>query len=122
MNNKKALFVWILRIAVAALFVFAALPKLTGQPEPVQVFQSLGAEPYGRYLTGVLELVAAIIFLVPGKGVFGSLLGILLMAGALGAHAWKLGFAGSAGEMAAMAAGILLACIVILVLRPARQD
>lgn len=106
---------------MAALFVFAALPKLTGAPEPQQVFKMLGAEPYGRYLTGVLEIFTAIVIVVPGKACLGAIMGIVLMAGALGTHVWKLGFEGQAGMMAAMAGGILLACAMILLLLPQKE-
>lgn len=85
---------WILRVLGAAVFlVIGAMPKLTGQQMPIEIFEKLGVEPWGRYLTGLGEAAAGILLLIPRTGVFGGLLGILLMLGALGSHIFgPLGF------------------------------
>jgi uncharacterized membrane protein YphA (DoxX/SURF4 family) len=48
-------------------------------------------EPWGRIATGILELIAGILLLIPATTVFGALLAIGLMAGAIFFHITKLG-------------------------------
>lgn len=109
-------FVWILRILVAVGLGWASVPKFLGSSESREVFETLGAEPYGRFLTGVLEIIAAVILLVPGRARYGATLGIALMAGAIGVHVYKLGFEGEMGIMAGMALLVLIVCVVIVYL------
>jgi len=48
-------------------------------------------EPWGRIGTGIFELVAGILILIPATTVFGALLAIALMSGAIFFHLTKLG-------------------------------
>jgi uncharacterized membrane protein YphA (DoxX/SURF4 family) len=48
-------------------------------------------EPWGRIGTGVMELIAAILILIPRTTAFGALLAIGLMSGALFFHFTTLG-------------------------------
>jgi uncharacterized membrane protein YphA (DoxX/SURF4 family) len=48
-------------------------------------------EPWGRIGTGTMELIAAILILIPRTTAFGALLAIGLMSGALFFHLTKLG-------------------------------
>lgn len=84
---------WALRLVTAALFVMAAFPKLTAQAEPVELFSQLGGAG-AMYLTGVLELVGAALLLVPRTKVYGALLAMVVMAGAIVSHLAVLGFDG----------------------------
>ena len=74
--------VWILRVVVAALFLFAASMKLTGQPMMVQEFDMVGLGQWFRYFTGVLEVVGAVATLVPAVSALGAVLLLLVDAGA----------------------------------------
>ncbi|PKW15740.1 DoxX family protein [Saccharopolyspora spinosa] len=56
---------WVLQALLAAFFVFAAVPKLLGDPTAVQMFDVIGFGQWFRYLTGTLELLGAIGLLVP---------------------------------------------------------
>jgi len=94
MSKNLMIVTWILRVVVAAAFLFmGALPKLTGDAMAMELFEKLGAEPGGRYAVGALEAITAILLLVPPTGVYGALLGCVLMIGALGTHLFgPLGF------------------------------
>lgn len=81
---------WVFQIIVAAIFVMAALPKLTGDDASEIMFEYLGA-PWGRYVVGVAELAAAALLVIPRTIAFGGLLAAVLMIGAAGSHLTKLG-------------------------------
>jgi uncharacterized membrane protein YphA (DoxX/SURF4 family) len=56
-------------------------------------------EPWGRIGTGVFELIASILILIPRTTLLGAFMGLGLMAGAIFFHLSKLGiiFDGDAG-------------------------
>lgn len=56
---------WAAQILLAAVFVFAAAPKLVGQHTAVVMFGQIGAGEWLRYLVGVAELAGAIGLLIP---------------------------------------------------------
>ena len=74
--------VWVLRVVVAALFLFAGIMKLSGQPMMVQEFDAVGLGHWFRYFTGVLEVAGAIAALVPSVSALGAVLLLLVDAGA----------------------------------------
>jgi uncharacterized membrane protein YphA (DoxX/SURF4 family) len=56
---------WVTQVVLAAMFVMASLPKLTGDPVMVDLFNAVGAGQWLRYVVGALELAGAIGLLVP---------------------------------------------------------
>jgi putative oxidoreductase len=73
---------WSLRILMAALFLFAAVMKLSGQPMMVDEFNTIGLGQWFRLLTGALEAAGAIAILLPSVSVFGAILLLAVDAGA----------------------------------------
>ena len=55
------------------------------------IFSQLGAEPWGRIGSGVIELIASILILIPRTSVYGALLGLGVMSGAILSHLTILG-------------------------------
>jgi hypothetical protein len=82
---------WVTQVLVALILLQTLFFKFTGAEESVYIFSKLGAEPWGRIGSGVLELVAAGLLLTPGFSPFGAVLTMGLMAGALGSHLTVLG-------------------------------
>ena len=82
---------WVLQIIAVAIFAMVMIPKLTGDEGSKALFEVLGAEPLGRFVVGGMELLAIVLLLVPRTVVFGALVSVVLMIGALGAHVTKLG-------------------------------
>lgn len=82
---------WLARIAAALIMLQTLYFKFTASPESVFIFTTVGMEPWGRWLVGFLELVAAIMLFIPSTIWLGSILAIGLMAGALGMHLTLLG-------------------------------
>ena len=74
--------VWILRVVVAALFLFAGLMKLSGQEMMVQEFDTVGLGQWFLYFTGAVEVVGAVATLVPAVSALGAVLLLLVDAGA----------------------------------------
>lgn len=89
--NFLTIITWVLRLAAAYLMLQTLFFKFSASEESVYIFSTLGMEPWGRIGTGALELVAAILILIPRTTAFGALLAIGLMAGALFFHLTKLG-------------------------------
>src|SRR5260221_1432550 len=90
MKVQTVLF-WIARIIAAMIMLQTLYFKFSGAEESIQLFSQLGIEPWGRIGTGVLELIASILILIPSTIWMGSLLAIGLMAGAIFSHLTVLG-------------------------------
>jgi putative oxidoreductase len=83
LSRKKQVALWALRILMAALFLFAGVSKLTGQPMTVTEFQQVGLGEWFRYFTGTLEVGGAIALLIPRISIFGAIDLLLVDIGAL---------------------------------------
>jgi uncharacterized membrane protein YphA (DoxX/SURF4 family) len=74
---------WILSVLLAALFVFAAIGKLTAQAMVVTMFHQFGYTRWFMTFVGILELIAGIAILVPRTAVWGAALMMVIMVGAI---------------------------------------
>lgn len=112
----------VLRLAVAVILGQTLYFKFLGAPESVEIFSTLGVEPWGRFLTAILELVAVILVLIPSKVAWGALLSAGLMMGAILSHLTLLGISvgGDGGVLFGLAV-ITLGCSLILVWRRREQ-
>src|SRR6266480_5917556 len=88
-----AVLSWVLRITAAIILLQTLFFKFTGAPESVYIFTKVGAEPWGRIGSGIVELIAAILILIPSYSWLGSLLALGVMAGAIVSHLTILGIA-----------------------------
>ncbi|MBI1315639.1 DoxX family protein [bacterium] len=77
---------WGLRILPAVLLMQSLYFKFTAQPVSVQLFTTIGMEPWGRIGIGVQELIVGILYLIPAFAGLGALGAAGLMAGAIGFH------------------------------------
>lgn len=82
---------WLLRIVAAAILLQTLFFKFTAAPESVYIFTKVGAEPWGRIGSGIIELIAAILLLAPRFTWLGSLLAVGVMSGAILSHLTILG-------------------------------
>ena len=89
--NPKNVLLWICRIIASAILMQTLYFKFTGVNESVYIFSKVGMEPEGRYATGIAELVAAILLLIPRTSFFGALLAFFIMIGAIATHVLILG-------------------------------
>jgi hypothetical protein len=112
---------WIAQIIAAAILGQTLFFKFTGAPESKFIFTTLGVEPWGRILTGVLELVAVGLLLTPRWAGVGGLLSLGLMGGAVIGHLTKLGLIvqDDGGLLFALAVTVFAAAAVVVWLRRA---
>jgi putative oxidoreductase len=105
---------WLLRITAAIILLQTLFFKFTAAPESVYIFTKVGAEPWGRIGSGVIELIAATLILTPRFTWLGSLLAMGVMAGAVLSHLTVLGIEvqGDKGLLFALAL-IVFACSTI---------
>ena len=89
--NSMAIFTWVLRIAAAVIMLQTLYFKFTADPQSVKLFTMLGMEPWGRIGTGIMELIASVLILIPRTTIIGSIIGLGLMSGAIYFHLTKLG-------------------------------
>jgi putative oxidoreductase len=78
----KTATLWILRILVAALFLFAAYAKLSGDKMMVEEFGKVGLGQWFRYFTAAMEVTGGITLLIPRVSAFGALILLCVDAGA----------------------------------------
>ena len=111
----QIVFVWILRILAALIMLQTLYFKFTDHPESVQLFTTLGMEPWGRYGTGILELIASILILFPSTTLIGAILGLGLMAGAIFFHLTSLGIYVNGDPILFVYALIVFVCCAFLI-------
>jgi len=74
---------WLTQVVLAVMFLMAGGSKLAGVPAMVSLFDAIGIGQWFRYVTGVIEITSGIALLVPRVAVFGALLLIPTMLGAI---------------------------------------
>jgi uncharacterized membrane protein YphA (DoxX/SURF4 family) len=89
--QKMTLLFWILRVLAAVILLQTLFFKFSGAEESVYIFSTLGMEPWGRIGTGVVELIASVLILIPRTTAFGAVLAVGTMSGALFFHLTRLG-------------------------------
>ncbi len=116
-TRTRTVLDWMLRLIPAAILAQTLFFKFTAAPESVYIFRTLGAEPWGRIGSGVAELVAAVLLLVPRTSPFGGLLACGVMMGAIGAHLTRLGIEvqGDGGTLFVLALIVLVTSAIAVV-------
>jgi len=114
MTHGKGILIvdWTLRGIAAVILLQTLLFKFTAAKESVYIFSTLGLEPWGRIGSGIVELVAAILLLVPATVVYGAILSLGVIGGAIFSHLTRLGIALPAvddhGELFALAVAVFV--------------
>jgi uncharacterized membrane protein YphA (DoxX/SURF4 family) len=109
---------WICRVVAAALLVQTLYFKFTGAEESVYIFTKVGLEPWGRYATGIVELFAAALLLLPRTAWLGAVLAAGVMLGAIASHLTKLGIVvkNDGGLLFALAVVVFATALVTLLI------
>ena len=118
MLNFSAIGIWVVRLLAALILLQTLYFKFSAAPESIYIFSKLGMEPWGRIGTGILELIAGILLLIPGTTVFGALLAIGLMTGAIFFHLTKLGISvqNDGGQLFIYALFVFVSCIALVII------
>ena len=92
---------WVLPLYIAFVFLQSLFFKFSGSEETVIIFNTIGTwmldiglpqgfaegfSSHGGTVTGITELIAAVLVLIPRTRVWGALAGILVMSGAIFFH------------------------------------
>jgi len=103
-------FTFFLKVIVAAILLQTLYFKFTGAPESIYIFETVGMEPWGRYSSGVAELLASIFLLIPSTAWLGAVIALGVICGALFFHLTILGIdvMGDGGFL------FILACVVFV--------
>ncbi|WP_138990925.1 DM13 domain-containing protein [Larkinella sp. C7] len=111
-----SLVLWLARLVAAGIMLQTLFFKFTAAPESVYIFSTLNMEPGGRIASGVAELLASVLLLIPRTSWMGALLGVGIMIGAIGAHLTVLGveIQGDGGLLFAYALTVLVTCLYVL--------
>ncbi|MFD2098441.1 DoxX family protein [Flagellimonas iocasae] len=113
--NLKSIINLALKIVPAVILLQTLYFKFSAAPESVYIFETLGLEPFGRIGIGILELITAILILIPRTTWAGALLGIGLMAGAIFSHLTQLGIVvqNDGGTLFTLAAVTFIFCLIL---------
>jgi len=82
---------WAAQIVAAAAFLLSGGMKLLSLGPTAQMFDLIGLGQWFRYLTGTIEVVSAVLLLVPGLAFFGAALLVPTMIGAIATHLFVIG-------------------------------
>jgi hypothetical protein len=110
---------WLLQLLVAGILLQTLFFKFTGAEESIYIFSTLHAEPWGRIGSGVVELIASILLLVPSTVTLGAVLTLATMTGAILAHLTVLGIEvkGDGGLLFALALTAFTSSAIVLLIR-----
>ncbi|WP_339926396.1 DoxX family protein [uncultured Cyclobacterium sp.] len=103
---------------VAIIYLQTLFFKFSSHPDSVYIFTKLGLEPFGRYAIGLVELVCAILLLLPKTSFYATIASLLVISGAIVSHLGPLGIvvAGDGGKVFGLALIIFSLNLFTLVL------
>ncbi|MEK6688069.1 MAG: DoxX family protein [Gemmatimonadota bacterium] len=118
LSKPATVISWVAQLAALVILAMAGVMKLSGAPDSVALFETLGAEPFGRYAVGSFEVIAVLLLIRPATAAWGGLLAIGIMVGAIGTHLFKIGIAYPGdGSLFMMAIVVFLAAAIVTWLR-----
>ena len=98
----------LVKILLSFAFLSAGVFKLIGAEQMVGMFEQIGWGQWFRYVTGLIEISSIILIWTPNKQIFGAMLLVCTMIGAMITHI-VLGFP---GVSMAIILGVLAAYIM----------
>jgi putative oxidoreductase len=109
---------WAAQLVVAAILAQTLYFKFTYSLETELIFGPRGGRPAAT-LVGFVELIAAVLLLVPRTAAAGAALSLMVIGGAIFTHLTSLGIevAGDGGLLFALALSVALGALVVLAFR-----
>lgn len=113
---KSAVFTWIIKLTAVIILLQTLYFKFSAADESVYIFSALGIEPFGRIGSGIVELIASVLILIPRTTLLGALIGLGTMAGAILSHILVLGIVvqNDGGALFILAVITFLCCAVLI--------
>jgi putative oxidoreductase len=85
------LTIWGVQILTAIAFLAAGGSKLSGAAAMVDMFEKIGFGQWFRYVTGSVEVIGALLLMLPRTAAIGGWLLAAVMIGAIGTHLLIIG-------------------------------
>lgn len=118
MEKQKKLNIigWLLKLIVAGILFQTLYFKFTGAEESVYIFEKVGLGDAGRIGSGIGELIAGVLLLIPRTAWIGALMALGIITGAVVSHLTILGIEvmGDGGTLFYLALSVLVGSLVIL--------
>ncbi len=113
---KNPIFIWIIKLTAVVILLQTLYFKFTGAEESIYIFTTLGIEPYGRIGSGIVELIACILILIPRTTFYGAMIGAGTMFGAIASHLLFLGVIvkNDGGTLFILAIITFICCLVLI--------
>lgn len=113
---KNPILNWIIKLTAVIILLQTLYFKFTGASESVYIFSTLGIEPFGRIGSGIVELVASVLILIPRTTLLGALMALGTMLGAIFSHVFVLGIVvqNDGGTLFTLAIVTLLCCLFLI--------
>src|SRR5438094_8305229 len=121
-SKTTTVIAWTCRVAAAVILLQTLFFKFTAAPESVYIFSKVGLEPWGRIGSGVAELIAAILILIPPTTWLGAGLALAVMAGTIFSHLTVVGIVVmyDVGLLFGLALAVSVCSVVLLFLQRRR--
>lgn len=121
MSSKLKIVSWACRIIVAVLLFQTLFFKFTGAEESKYIFSTVlnpEFETYGRIGSGIIELIAVVLLLIPSTAWMGALLALGTITGAIMSHLAILGIVvkDDGGLLFGLAITIFVLSILVLLI------
>ncbi|WP_340074441.1 DoxX family protein [Leptobacterium sp. I13] len=115
-KDKDTTITNVLSIIAAIILLQTLYFKFTAHPDSVYVFTLLGLEPYGRVGLGIIELITAGMLIYPKTTTYGSIIGVVILSGAIASHLTVLGIVvrDDHGILFVLALIAFICCVAIL--------
>lgn len=116
--KSKNIISWVLKLTVSIILLQTLYFKFTGHPDSVHIFSELGVEPWGRIGLGIIELITAILILVPKSAMIGMINSLGIIMGAVFSHLLVLGInvSNDGGGLFTLAIIVLVASSIYIIL------
>jgi len=114
MKSTGNIVEWVFKLAIAGILLQTLYFKFLADQTSVELFSKLGAEPFGRIGSGIVELIASILLFVPKRIWLGASIALGTMAGAILAHLTILGIDYPDGVLFYLALAVFFMSAVVL--------
>ena len=118
LSKTATIISWICRVTAAVILAQTLFFKFTAAPESVYIFDKVGLGAPGRIGSGIAELIAAILLLIPGTVWLGAGLALGVMGGAIMSHLTVLGIVvmNDHGLLFGLALTVALCSVILLLI------
>lgn len=109
---------FVVRAIIAIILLQTLYYKFGGHPDSLYIFEKTGLGDAGRIGSGIAELIAAILILIPRTAWLGALLTAGIISGAIFMHLTQLGIEinGDGGTLFGMAVIVFVLSLITLLI------